>query len=88
MSLISEKSQTDRMFKQWISCLSNQTEEYIRNLLLTDLNIKQSYKMVGYLQPQNLTKTPYYYSAHMIQVNELKSSNKKRNRYFRCNPIE
>lgn len=59
-----------------LATLSNQTEEYIRNLL-NRFNIKQSYKMVDTCAAEFEAKTPYYYSTY-DSGNELKSSNKKK----------
>ena len=59
-----------------LAALSNQTEEYIRNLL-NRFNIKQSYKMVDTCAAEFEAKTPYYYSTY-DSGNELKSSNKKK----------
>ena len=62
-----------------LAALSNQTEEYIRNLL-NRFNIKQSYKMVDTCAAEFEAKTPYYYSTY-DSGNELKSSNKKKRNY-------
>lgn len=65
--------------------LSNQTEEYIRNLL-NRFNIKQSYKMVDTCAAEFEAKTPYYYSTY-DSGNELKSSNKKKIVILGAGPI-
>ena len=68
-----------------IAALSNQTEEYIRNLL-NRFNIKQSYKMVDTCAAEFEAKTPYYYSTY-DSGNELKSSNKKKIVILGAGPI-
>lgn len=68
-----------------LATLSNQTEEYIRNLL-NRFNIKQSYKMVDTCAAEFEAKTPYYYSTH-DSGNELKSSNKKKIVILGAGPI-
>lgn len=68
-----------------LAALSNQTEEYIRNLL-NRFNIKQSYKMVDTCAAEFEAKTPYYYSTH-DSGNELKSSNKKKIVILGAGPI-
>ena len=68
-----------------LSALSNQTEEYIRNLL-NRFNIKQSYKMVDTCAAEFEAKTPYYYSTY-DSGNELKSSNKKKIVILGAGPI-
>lgn len=68
-----------------LAALSNQTEEYIRNLL-NRLNIKQSYKMVDTCAAEFEAKTPYYYSTY-DSGNELKSSNKKKIVILGAGPI-
>lgn len=55
--------------------LSNQTEEYIRNLANT-FNVNRSFKMVDTCAAEFEAKTPYYYSSYDAG-NEL-ISNKKR----------
>ncbi|WP_299525048.1 carbamoyl-phosphate synthase large subunit [uncultured Methanobrevibacter sp.] len=65
--------------------LSNQTEEYIRNLL-NRFNIKQSYKMVDTCAAEFEAKTPYYYSTY-DSGNELKSFNKKKIIILGAGPI-
>lgn len=68
-----------------LAALSNQTEEYIRNLL-NRFNIKQSYKMVDTCAAEFGAKTPYYYSTY-DSGNELKSSNKKKIVILGAGPI-
>jgi carbamoyl-phosphate synthase large subunit len=68
-----------------LAVLSNQTEEYIRNLL-NRFNIKQSYKMVDTCAAEFEAKTPYYYSTY-DSGNELKSSNKKKIVILGAGPI-
>lgn len=68
-----------------LAALSNQTEEYIRNLL-NRFNIKQSYKMVDTCAAEFEAKTPYYYSTY-DSSNELKSSNKKKIVILGAGPI-
>ncbi|WP_400201240.1 carbamoyl-phosphate synthase large subunit, partial [Methanobrevibacter smithii] len=68
-----------------LAALSNQTEEYIRNLL-NRFNIKQSYKMVNTCAAEFEAKTPYYYSTY-DSGNELKSSNKKKIVILGAGPI-
>lgn len=68
-----------------LAALSNQTEEYIRNLL-NRFNIKQSYKMVDTCAAEFEAKTPYYYSTY-DSGNELKSSNKKKIVILGAGPI-
>lgn len=68
-----------------LATLSNQTEEYIRNLL-NRFNIKQSYKMVDTCAAEFEAKTPYYYSIY-DSGNELKSSNKKKIVILGAGPI-
>lgn len=68
-----------------LTALSNQTEEYIRNLL-NRFNIKQSYKMVDTCAAEFEAKTPYYYSTY-DSGNELKSSNKKKIVILGAGPI-
>ena len=68
-----------------LAALSNQTEEYIRNLL-NRFNIKQSYKMVDTCATEFEAKTPYYYSTY-DSGNELKSSNKKKIVILGAGPI-
>lgn len=68
-----------------LAALSNQTEEYIRNLL-DRFNIKQSYKMVDTCAAEFEAKTPYYYSTY-DSGNELKSSNKKKIVILGAGPI-
>lgn len=68
-----------------LAALSNQTEEYIRNLL-NRFNIKQSYKMVDTCAAEFKAKTPYYYSTY-DSGNELKSSNKKKIVILGAGPI-
>lgn len=68
-----------------LATLSNQTEEYIRNLL-NRFNIKQSYKMVDTCAAEFEAKTPYYYSTY-DSGNELKSSNKKKIVILGAGPI-
>ena len=68
-----------------LAALSNQTEEYIRNLL-NRFNIKQSYKMVDTNLAEFEAKTPYYYSTY-DSGNELKSSNKKKIVILGAGPI-
>lgn len=68
-----------------LAALSNQTEEYIRNLL-NRFNIKQSYKMVDTCAAEFEAKTPYYYSTY-DSGNELKSSNKKKIIILGAGPI-
>lgn len=68
-----------------LAALSNQTEEYIRNLL-NRFNITQSYKMVDTCAAEFEAKTPYYYSTH-DSGNELKSSNKKKIVILGAGPI-
>ncbi|WP_409199796.1 carbamoyl-phosphate synthase large subunit [Methanobrevibacter sp. DSM 116169] len=65
--------------------LSNQTEEYIRNLSNT-LNVSTSYKMVDTCAAEFEAKTPYYYSSYDIG-NELQSSNKKKIVIIGAGPI-
>ncbi len=65
--------------------LTNQTEEYIRNLL-NRYNIKQSYKMVDTCAAEFEAKTPYYYSSYDIG-NELVSNNKKKVVILGAGPI-
>lgn len=68
-----------------LAALSNQTKEYIRNLL-NRFNIKQSYKMVDTCAAEFEAKTPYYYSTY-DSGNELKSSNKKKIVILGAGPI-
>lgn len=68
-----------------LAALSNQTEEYIRNVL-NRFNIKQSYKMVDTCAAEFEAKTPYYYSTY-DSGNELKSSNKKKIVILGAGPI-
>lgn len=68
-----------------LAAISNQTEEYIRNLL-NRFNIKQSYKMVDTCAAEFEAKTPYYYSTY-DSGNELKSSNKKKIVILGAGPI-
>lgn len=68
-----------------LAALSNQTDEYIRNLL-NRFNIKQSYKMVDTCAAEFEAKTPYYYSTY-DSGNELKSSNKKKIVILGAGPI-
>lgn len=68
-----------------LAALSNQTEEYIRNLL-NRFNIKQSCKMVDTCAAEFEAKTPYYYSTY-DSGNELKSSNKKKIVILGAGPI-
>ncbi len=68
-----------------LAALSNQTEEYIRNLL-NRFNIKQSYKMVDTCAAEFEAKTPYYYSTY-DSGNELNSSNKKKIVILGAGPI-
>lgn len=68
-----------------LATLSNQTEEYIKNLL-NRFNIKQSYKMVDTCAAEFEAKTPYYYSTY-DSGNELKSSNKKKIVILGAGPI-
>ena len=68
-----------------LATLSNQTEEYIRNLL-NRFNIKQSHKMVDTCAAEFEAKTPYYYSTY-DSGNELKSSNKKKIVILGAGPI-
>lgn len=68
-----------------LAALSNQTEEYIRNLL-NRFNIRQSYKMVDTCAAEFEAKTPYYYSTY-DSGNELKSSNKKKIVILGAGPI-
>ena len=68
-----------------LATLSNQTEEYIRNLL-NRFNIKQSYKTVDTCAAEFEAKTPYYYSTY-DSGNELKSSNKKKIVILGAGPI-
>lgn len=68
-----------------LAALSNQTEEYIINLL-NRFNIKQSYKMVDTCAAEFEAKTPYYYSTY-DSGNELKSSNKKKIVILGAGPI-
>ena len=68
-----------------LAALSNQTEEYIRNLL-NRFNIKQSYKIVDTCAAEFEAKTPYYYSTY-DSGNELKSSNKKKIVILGAGPI-
>lgn len=68
-----------------LAALSNQTEEYIRNLL-NRFNIKQSYKMVDTCAAEFEAKTPYYYSTY-DSGNELKSSNKQKIVILGAGPI-
>ena len=68
-----------------LAALSNQTEEYIRDLL-NRFNIKQSYKMVDTCAAEFEAKTPYYYSTY-DSGNELKSSNKKKIVILGAGPI-
>ena len=68
-----------------LAALSNQTEEYIRNLL-NRFNIKQSYKMVDTCAAEFEAKTPYYYSTY-DSGNELKSSTKKKIVILGAGPI-
>ena len=68
-----------------LAALSNQTEEYIRNLL-NRFNIKQSYKMVDTCAAEFEAKTTYYYSTY-DSGNELKSSNKKKIVILGAGPI-
>ena len=68
-----------------LAALSNQTEEYIRNLL-NRFNIKQSYKMFDTCAAEFEAKTPYYYSTY-DSGNELKSSNKKKIVILGAGPI-
>lgn len=68
-----------------LAALSNQTEEYIRNLL-NRFNIKQSYKMVDTCAAEFEAKTPYYYSTY-DSGNELKSSIKKKIVILGAGPI-
>lgn len=68
-----------------LAALSNQTEEYIRNLL-NRFNIKQSYKMVDTCAAEFEAKTPYYYSTY-DSGNELRSSNKKKIVILGAGPI-
>ena len=68
-----------------LAALSNQTEEYIRNLL-NRFNIKQSYKKVDTCAAEFEAKTPYYYSTY-DSGNELKSSNKKKIVILGAGPI-
>lgn len=68
-----------------LATLSNQTEEYIRNLL-NRFNIKQSYKMVDTCAAEFEAKTPYYYSTY-DSGNELKPSNKKKIVILGAGPI-
>lgn len=68
-----------------LAVLSNQTEEYIRNLL-NRFNIKPSYKMVDTCAAEFEAKTPYYYSTY-DSGNELKSSNKKKIVILGAGPI-
>lgn len=68
-----------------LATLSNQTEEYIRNLL-NRFNIKQSYKMVDTCAAEFEAKTPYYYSTY-DSGNELKSSNKNKIVILGAGPI-
>ena len=68
-----------------LAALSNQTEEYIRNLL-NRFNIKQSYKMVDTCAAEFEAKTPYYYSTY-DSGNEVKSSNKKKIVILGAGPI-
>lgn len=68
-----------------LATLSNQAEEYIRNLL-NRFNIKQSYKMVDTCAAEFEAKTPYYYSTY-DSGNELKSSNKKKIVILGAGPI-
>lgn len=68
-----------------LATLSNQTEEYIRNLL-NRFNIKQSYKMVDTCAAEFEAKTPYYYSTY-DSGNELKLSNKKKIVILGAGPI-
>ena len=68
-----------------LATLSNQTEEYIRNLL-NRFNIKQSYKMVDTCAAEFEAKTPYYYSTY-DSGNELKWSNKKKSVILGAGPI-
>lgn len=68
-----------------LAALSDQTEEYIRNLL-NRFNIKQSYKMVDTCAAEFEAKTPYYYSTY-DSGNELKSSNKKKIVILGAGPI-
>lgn len=68
-----------------LAALSNQTEEYIRNLL-NRFNIKQSYKMVDTCAAEFEAKTPYYYSTY-DSGNELESSNKKKIVILGAGPI-
>lgn len=68
-----------------LATLSNQTEEYIRNLL-NRFNIKQSYKMVDTCAAEFEAKTPYYYSTY-DSGNELKSFNKKKIVILGAGPI-
>lgn len=68
-----------------LAALSNQAEEYIRNLL-NRFNIKQSYKMVDTCAAEFEAKTPYYYSTY-DSGNELKSSNKKKIVILGAGPI-
>ena len=65
-----------------LASLTNQTTEYIRNLLKRH-NIKQSYKLVDTCAAEFEAKTPYYYSTYDFG-NELVSNNKKKNCNFRC----
>lgn len=65
--------------------LSNQTEEYIRNLL-SRYNIKKSYKMVDTCAAEFEAKTPYYYSTY-DKGNELVSTNKKKVIILGAGPI-
>ncbi len=65
--------------------LSDQTEEYIRNLL-SRYNIKQSYKMVDTCAAEFEAKTPYYYSSYDTG-NELTSTTKKKVVILGAGPI-
>ncbi|WP_400237830.1 carbamoyl-phosphate synthase large subunit [Methanobrevibacter smithii] len=79
------KAKQMRCSNKRLAALSNQTEEYIRNLL-NRFNIKQSYKMVDTCAAEFEAKTPYYYSTY-DSGNELKSSNKKKIVILGAGPI-
>ncbi|MCC7553588.1 MAG: carbamoyl-phosphate synthase large subunit [Methanobacteriaceae archaeon] len=65
--------------------LTDQTEEYIKNLANT-LNVKTSYKMVDTCAAEFEAKTPYYYSSY-DWGNELESSNKRKIIIIGAGPI-
>ena len=68
-----------------LASLTNQTTEYIRNLLKRH-NIKQSYKLVDTCAAEFEAKTPYYYSTYDFG-NELVSNNKKKIVILGAGPI-